>query len=384
MKKLFVCMLVFTLVLIGLIACGNRNSGTTTTTVKPTSSSSSSATTTTTALTTTTKTMYTITFEDPNGDIIDAYVVGRGELVEAPDAPTISGKRFLGYYDENGEKFDENKVYDASLTFKARYETTAYIITFTGEGVTTFTRSVTPGTKPYLLPAAPERLGYVFIGWYCDGQPYNFNADYTRSLTLVAQWIEGYIVTFVDEQNNVITQTTAREGCGVAIPAGTSSYYYVPVEKTALMSITEDTTITLKKVNYPSGTYQTSLGMIQSSNYTKYFSTTGRVYSYATTLGADQSVTFTGKFVGGITFYIGGEKIGKDQSMTVEVLLDGEVVNRLTFCTTARDYLTVAATETYGTHTVTIRVVEMENISSSGGTGTSVLVSECKFYTKNN
>ena len=150
------------------------------------------------------------------------------------------------------------------------------------------------------------------------------------------------------------------------------------------MSITEDTTIMLKKVNYPSGTYQTSLGMVQSSNYNKYFSTTGRIYTYATTLGADQYVTFTGKFVGGITFYIGGEKIGKDQSMTVEVLLDGEVVNRLTFCTTARDYLTVAATETYGTHTVTIRVVEMENISSSGGTGTSVLISECIYRTKNN
>ena len=379
MKKLFLCMLVLTLVLIGLISCSDKNS-TTTTTTKPTTTTS----TTTTTMTTTSKVFYTITFEDIDGEIIDAYMIEKGDLVEAPDAPTINGKRFLGFYDENGEQFDETKAYETSLTFRAQYEVTAYIITFTGEGIKTFTRTVTPGTKPYLLPEMPVRLGYVFNGWYCDGRPYDFNAEYTRSLTLEAQWIEGHVVTFVDEENNVISQTTARDGCGVALPEGTNSYGYVPVTKTALLNITEDTTITLKKINYPSGSYQSRLGMSQSADYYKYFSTTGRVYSYATTLGANQYVTFSGKFVGGITFYIGGEKIKKNQSMTIEVELDGEVVNRLTFSTTAREYLTLAATDTYGTHTVTIRVVETENISSSGGTGTSVLISECRYRTKNN
>ena len=375
MKKLFVCMLVLTLVLIGLISCSDKNSTTTTTTTTST---------TTTTMTTTSKVFYTITFEDIDGEIIDAYMIEKGDLVEAPDAPTINGKRFLGFYDENGEQFDETKAYETSLTFRAQYEVTAYIITFTGEGIKTFTRTVTPGTKPYLLPEMPVRLGYVFNGWYCDGRPYDFNAEYTRSLTLEAQWIEGHVVTFVDEENNVISPTTARDGCGVALPTGTSSYYYMPAEKTALMNIAEDTTITLKKVDYPSGSRQISQGMVQNSTYSNYFSTTGRVYSYATTLGANQYVTFTGKFVGGITFYIGGEKIKKNQSMTIEVELDGEVVNRLTFSTTAREYLTLAATDTYGTHTVTIRVVETENISSSGGTGTSVLISECRYRTKNN
>ena len=387
MKKFCLLMLVVVLMIGVLVSCRDRKSTTTTASgTQRTSSSTSSTTTTTTAATTTTSRFLTLTFVDQSGEIIDAYTIVKGETLEAPEAPTVSGKNFAGYFDENGAKYDKTFPYQTSMTFKAKYENVPYYtVTFTGEDINTFYRRITPGDDPYILPDPPVRSGYIFDGWYLDSQPYDFNSTVTRDITLVAKWAIGWVVTFVDEQNNVISETTARDGCGVPLPKGDSRSYYTCDSLAALSSITEDTTIVLKKHSYESGTRKTSQGLTTgNSNYYRYFSTDGGVLSYATTLYANnQYLTFKDKFVGGFTCFIGGEKLGVGQTMTIEVLLDGELVNRLTFSTTAREWLTLVSTDTYGEHTVTIRVVDAVGLPAGNGrTGTSVMITACEYRTK--
>ncbi len=65
---------------------------------------------------------------------------------------------------------------------------------------------------------ASARVGYEFLGWYLDGEKYDFNTPVTRKITLVAKWKEKqnkyneYDVCFVTNGGTKISCQTVLEG----------------------------------------------------------------------------------------------------------------------------------------------------------------------------
>lgn len=61
-------------------------------------------------------------------------------------------------------------------------------VTFDSDGGS----AVEPKELPYSAqaeePDAPTKAGYAFVGWYLDGEPYNFDNMVTENITLVAKW----------------------------------------------------------------------------------------------------------------------------------------------------------------------------------------------------
>lgn len=50
-------------------------------------------------------------------------------------------------------------------------------------------------------PAAPEKTGYTFDGWYLGDEKYDFSAAVEQNITLTAKWtLNTYTVTFEPER----------------------------------------------------------------------------------------------------------------------------------------------------------------------------------------
>lgn len=63
-----------------------------------------------------------------------------------------------------------------------------YVVTFTStEGAEPFEQVVKKG-KSATEPKDPSKEGYVFVGWYLDGKPYDFSVPVEGDLKLTARW----------------------------------------------------------------------------------------------------------------------------------------------------------------------------------------------------
>lgn len=65
-----------------------------------------------------------------------------------------------------------------------------YKVTFNSNGGS-IVESVTTGFKKTVLkPEDPMRVGYHFMGWYLDGEKFNFSSKIEENITLTAVWEE--------------------------------------------------------------------------------------------------------------------------------------------------------------------------------------------------
>lgn len=86
-------------------------------------------------------------------------------------------------------------------------------------------------------PTKPEKVGYIFDGWYVGNDKWNFTTPITAALTLTAKWTECtshtpnangdcslckteifYTVTFVTEKNETVESQTVKHGAKVTAP----------------------------------------------------------------------------------------------------------------------------------------------------------------------
>ena len=89
-----------------------------------------------------------------------------------------------------------------------------YVVTFDMQnGEPKFEQRVKKGNTAY-EPSAPKKEGYVFLGWYYNGEIFDFNTPVTNNMTLIAGW-EGikvkYTVRFENE-GEVKTYTVEKDG----------------------------------------------------------------------------------------------------------------------------------------------------------------------------
>ena len=97
-----------------------------------------------------------------------------------------------------------------------------FIVTFVNEGTKT-TETIAKDDK-LTAPAAPTKEGYRFDGWYYANNggeaKWNFDTDtVTRAMTLKAEWVQTYTVTFETSGGSAVDPVTVDAGSTVTKPA---------------------------------------------------------------------------------------------------------------------------------------------------------------------
>lgn len=113
-----------------------------------------------------------ITFDSAGGSAVPTLLVSRGVVFGAPEAPTRTGYRFMGWY-LDGKEFDFSKtVLVLDTTLVAEWAIENYSIAYDLAGGTNASgnpTSFTVETESFSL-GAPTLLGYEFLGWTYEGQ----------------------------------------------------------------------------------------------------------------------------------------------------------------------------------------------------------------------
>lgn len=119
------------------------------------------------------------------------------EVLELPEEPTKDGYHFVGWYlDEELTVPYNGEPITADMTFYAKFEINTYTVTLDVNGGNALDNVTAEWNTAAILPT-PERVGYIFVGWfYPDGTQYDGQAV-TADMTLTARWqIKTYTVTF--------------------------------------------------------------------------------------------------------------------------------------------------------------------------------------------
>ena len=148
---------------------------------------------------------YTVTFNSYGGTPVPpAQEVEYGLTATKPDDPTLKGYTFAFWYlgddEENATAYDFNTPVTENITLTAKWNINKYTVTFNSYGGT----PVPPAQEvEYGLtatePAAPEKTGYTFDGWYLGDEKYDFSEAVEQNITLYANWEKNiYTVTYTD------------------------------------------------------------------------------------------------------------------------------------------------------------------------------------------
>ncbi|MBE5732143.1 MAG: hypothetical protein E7353_03810 [Clostridiales bacterium] len=180
-------------------------------------------------------TKYAVTFVTGVSDcVINAQDVVEGGKVTLPSASDMvsKGKKFEGWYLDAGHAlpFDENIIVTQGFSIYAKWST-YYKVTFDRNGRGSTNR--TPQPQEYFVEGSkaekPEDMSansYKFIGWSLDKSGldnlYDFDTELVDSITLFAQWVRLYTVSF-DLNNDDALQpnpdkVTVEEGKCISAP----------------------------------------------------------------------------------------------------------------------------------------------------------------------
>ena len=137
---------------------------------------------------------YTVTFDSYGGTPVPpAQEVEYGLTATKPADPTLKGYTFdfwyLGEDEQNATAYDFDTPVTENITLTAKWNINKYTVTFDSYGGT----PVPPAQEvEYGLtatePAAPEKTGYTFDGWYLGDEKYDFSAAVEQNITLTAKW----------------------------------------------------------------------------------------------------------------------------------------------------------------------------------------------------
>ena len=119
----------------------------------------------------------------------------------------------------------------ALFAFGCAHETPTYIVTFDSNGGSLVMPQQVESGKTATNPAAPEKSGYTFEGWYEDKKletEYDFAKEVTANITLYASWseIETYTVLFDSNGGSPVASQTIESGKKVNTPAAPTKEGY--------------------------------------------------------------------------------------------------------------------------------------------------------------
>ncbi len=138
--------------------------------------------------------VYTVTFDSYGGTPVPpAQEVEYGHTATKPADPTLKGYTFAFWYlgedEQNATAYDFNTPVTENITLTAKWNINKYTVTFNSYGGTPVppVQEVEYGLTA-TEPAAPEKTGYTFDGWYLGDEKYDFSAAVEQNITLTAKW----------------------------------------------------------------------------------------------------------------------------------------------------------------------------------------------------
>lgn len=138
--------------------------------------------------------MYTVTFCDYNGTILSQAEVPYGGSAELPENPAREGHRFTGW-----DKTYSNITDD--ITVKATY-VQCFVVEFVDYDDSIIDVQMVDYKGSAIAPQKPTRNNYRFVGWNTV-----FN-NVVHDLTVKAEYVRQYKVTFVDYDGTVLKEAT--------------------------------------------------------------------------------------------------------------------------------------------------------------------------------
>ena len=156
-------------------------------------------------------------------------IIEKGKFTgEVTNNGSITGGEFSGEVTNNktisGGTFSETVINGEGGTIAEGVSITTlkFVVTFDNEG--TRTTAIIDNSTKLTAPAAPTKEGYRFDGWYYDNNggkaKWDFDTDIvTRAMTLTAEWVQTYTVTFETSGGRAVDPVTVDAGSTVTKPA---------------------------------------------------------------------------------------------------------------------------------------------------------------------
>ncbi|MDD4291740.1 MAG: InlB B-repeat-containing protein [Clostridia bacterium] len=119
--------------------------------------------------------------------IVYAIDVKDGDTAIDVELPARLGYRFDGWY-MNEVKFDFDTLVYEDITLVAKWnEIITYTVTFYVDGTEYSVQTVEHG-QLVESPSAPAKEGYSFVGWYWNGNQFDFDTPVIQNMDLIAEW----------------------------------------------------------------------------------------------------------------------------------------------------------------------------------------------------
>lgn len=133
---------------------------------------------------------FEIKFNTDGADTIESQLIQKNGKIEKPADPVKEGYEFLGWYNGDEEWDFENKITE-NITLTAKWkkiELKSYKVTFNPNGGSSIDPVEIEEGQKLDFPADPVRSGYIFLGWFIDGEKYDFETLITSDIELIAMW----------------------------------------------------------------------------------------------------------------------------------------------------------------------------------------------------
>ena len=134
-----------------------------------------------------------------------------GTVLSVQD-PIKTGYTFVGWFTDeaNETEYDmENTIFTDDFTLHAKWKANVYTITFDSDNGSAVEIMEIEYGDYIVIPDDPVRDGYVFAGWFVDGNLYDFSSPVTSNLNLKATWNK--ILSVFVHVNGEIVKTIQME-----------------------------------------------------------------------------------------------------------------------------------------------------------------------------
>ena len=164
-----------------------------------------------------------VIFQSNGGSSISIRNVKDGTTMDKPSDPKKNGYAFLGWYTDTNlsTNFDFGTPITEETRLYAKWVKT-YTVTFETRGGTSIPFQTVEAGKKALIPDAPVKDGYKFLGWYADinnTEAFDFNTSISKNMKIYAKWIELYTVTFYTNNDFVFEPQSIEKGKIVSKPS---------------------------------------------------------------------------------------------------------------------------------------------------------------------
>ncbi|WP_168735955.1 InlB B-repeat-containing protein [Cohnella fermenti] len=176
--------------------------------------------------------LFTVSFSSNGGTEVGDQTVEEGGVASEPDAPTLIGHTFGGWYSDSAKThaYSFATPVTGSFTLYAKWTLNSYTVSYNSNGGSAVVSQTVEYNGTAAEPASPTREGHTFGGWYTNAgltDAYNFTTPVTGSFVLYAKWtLNRYTVSFDSDGGTDVGDLTVEYNRTAAEPTAPTRESY--------------------------------------------------------------------------------------------------------------------------------------------------------------